>query len=89
MIADGLFDKAVLEIRQIINMLDQKKKLNSRISSNENYAESRVRSWLDISTKMQLSLRDTLQFKVINPIWELVYLSVKPLYYHTMVLLLL
>lgn len=74
MIADGLFDKAVLEIRQIINMLDQKKKLNNIVNSNENYAESRVRHWIEISTQKKLSLRDTLKYKIANPIWELVYL---------------
>lgn len=74
MIADGLFDKAVLEIRQIINMLDQKKKLNNIVNSNENYAESRVRHWIEISTQRKLSLRDTLKYKIVNPIWELVYL---------------
>lgn len=75
MMADGLYDKAVLEVRQMINMLDQKKKLGGgRISSNEQYAESRIRYWIETSTRNQTSLKDTLRYQIINPLWELVYL---------------
>jgi hypothetical protein len=74
MVADGLYDKAELEVRQMINMFDQKKKLGNRSSSNEQYAESRIRYWIDSSTRNQASLKDTLQYQIINPLWELVYL---------------
>jgi hypothetical protein len=71
-IADGMYDKAVLEIRQIVNMLDQKRKMGGRISSNEFYAEQKVRYWLEMS-QQDISLKETLCY-ISNPLWELVYL---------------
>ncbi|KAI8048913.1 uncharacterized protein B0P05DRAFT_500188, partial [Gilbertella persicaria] len=73
MIAEGLHDKAVLEVKQIINMFEQKRKSSSRMSSNEHYAELKVQSWLDASNSQAISLKETLQ-QIINPVWELVYL---------------
>lgn len=74
MVANGLYDKAELEIRQIMIMLDQKKKGNSRISSNEIYAESSVQLWIETSKELGIPLRDTLKYYIVNPVWELVYL---------------
>ncbi|KAG2237989.1 hypothetical protein INT48_002551 [Thamnidium elegans] len=69
MIADGRYDKAALEIRQMTNMLGQRKP-----NCNEQYAESRIKHWVDTSTKNQTTLNKTLQFDIVNPLWELVYL---------------
>lgn len=71
MIADELYDKSVLEIRQMINMIEQRKKVGS---SNEQFAESRIKMWIETSIINQTSLKETLQKDIINPIWELVYL---------------
>ncbi|KAL9548224.1 hypothetical protein MBANPS3_005786 [Mucor bainieri] len=76
MIAEGMYEKAALESIQMINMFEQKKKLGHRISSNEHYAESKVASWVALSTLQQsnsTSLKETL-YTIPNPIWELVYL---------------
>lgn len=73
MIAGGMFEKAALEAKQMINMFEQKKKLGHRISSNEQYAESKVEYWIKMSNSSSLTLKETLQ-SVTNPIWELVYL---------------
>jgi hypothetical protein len=69
-----MYDKAVLEIRQIINMLDQKNKMGNHISSNELYAEQKVKCWLEISKNQGISLKETLRCNIANPLWELVYL---------------
>ncbi|OBZ82620.1 Tetratricopeptide repeat protein 39C [Choanephora cucurbitarum] len=74
MIADGLYDKAILEIKQIRELFQQKRKTSSRLSSHEHYAESKVQSWLDVSESQAISLRETLEHHIINPVWELVYL---------------
>ncbi|KAK4521172.1 uncharacterized protein ATC70_013117 [Mucor velutinosus] len=74
MIAEGMYEKAALESIQMINMFEQKRKLGHRISSNEHYAESKVASWIAMSTSLpSQSLEETLH-TVANPIWELVYL---------------
>lgn len=73
MIAEGMHEKAALESRQMINMFEQKKKLGHRISSNEQYAETKVKSWIETSNSSSLTLKETLQ-SITNPIWELVYL---------------
>ncbi|KAI8644124.1 outer membrane protein Iml2/Tetratricopeptide repeat protein 39, partial [Parasitella parasitica] len=73
MIAEGKYEKAALESRQMISMFEQKRKLGHRISSNEQYAESRVESWIETSKTRSSTLKETLQ-NVRNPIWELVYL---------------
>ncbi|KAL0137402.1 outer membrane protein Iml2/Tetratricopeptide repeat protein 39 [Mucor lusitanicus] len=73
MMAQGMYEKAALESIQMINMFEQKRKLGHRISSNEHYAESKVASWIAMSTSQCKSLKETLH-TVTNPIWELVYL---------------
>ncbi|KAI8335230.1 outer membrane protein Iml2/Tetratricopeptide repeat protein 39 [Blakeslea trispora] len=74
MLADGLYDKAILEVKQIQDLLDQKRKTSSRLSSHEQYAESKVQSWLNLSENQAISLREALQHHITNPVWELVYL---------------
>ncbi|GAN04812.1 hypothetical protein MAM1_0074c04277 [Mucor ambiguus] len=74
MIAQGMYEKAALESIQMINLFEQKRKLGHRISSNEQYAESKVASWTAMSTSQSSkALKETLQ-TITNPIWELVYL---------------
>ncbi|CEP11946.1 hypothetical protein [Parasitella parasitica] len=73
MIAEGKYEKAALESKQMISMFEQRRKLGHRISSNEQYAESRVKCWMEMSKTRSSTLKETLQ-SVRNPIWELVYL---------------
>lgn len=79
MMAEGMYDKAALESIQMINMFEQKRKLGHHISSNEHYAESKVASWIAMSSSTTTTpsnkalLKETLH-TVTNPIWELVYL---------------
>lgn len=69
MIADERYDKAELEVRQMTKMLEQRKP-----NSNEQYAESRIKLWIEISVKKQTPLKNILQYDILNPLWELVYL---------------
>ncbi|KAI7907680.1 uncharacterized protein BX663DRAFT_491693 [Cokeromyces recurvatus] len=74
MIANKLYDKAALEINQIVNMIHQKRKIASQISNNEYYAETKINSWIALSKKQNTCLTKVLQYHIANPIWELVYL---------------
>ncbi|KAI9482951.1 MAG: outer membrane protein Iml2/Tetratricopeptide repeat protein 39 [Benjaminiella poitrasii] len=85
MIANRLYDKAALEVHQMINMLDQKRKAGGRISSDEFYAEAKLKSWISLSTIQDdsdsLALTDVLQYRIVNPVWELIYLWGRSIYW--------
>ncbi|KAI8991798.1 hypothetical protein BDF20DRAFT_920954 [Mycotypha africana] len=78
MLAAGLYERASLEARQMVNILDHKKKKGYRLSANEQYIEAKVRYWngLSNSATSKNNLKDVLRayHAEAAPVWELLYL---------------
>jgi hypothetical protein len=73
MVAQGTHQKAALEVQQMLTMINDKKRIGHKLSSNETYAEGKIRSWCSESKRQNKPLKDVLEH-LVNPIWELVYL---------------